>query len=45
MPELKKGFTEVGFTEVTTYHNSGNIVFSSAIEDKNTLTNYGENNV
>ncbi|MDD3140287.1 MAG: DUF1697 domain-containing protein [Lachnospiraceae bacterium] len=39
MAELKKGFTEIGFTEVTTYLNSGNIVFSSAIEDKNALTN------
>lgn len=39
MAELKKGFIELGFTEVTTYLNSGNIVFSSAIEDKNTLTN------
>lgn len=39
MAELKKGFTEIGFTEVTTYLNSGNIVFSSTIEDKNTLTN------
>ena len=39
MPELKKGFAELDFTEVTTYLNSGNVVFSSAIEDKNTLTN------
>ena len=27
------------FAEVTTCLNSGNIVFSSTIEDKNTLTN------
>ena len=39
MAELKKGFAEIGFTEVTTCLNSGNIVFSSTIEDKNTLTN------
>ena len=39
MAELKKGFAALDFTEVTTYLNSGNVVFSNAIEDKNTLTN------
>lgn len=39
MAELKKGFAWLDFAEVTTYLNSGNVVFSSAIEDKNTLTN------
>lgn len=39
MAELKKGFAELDFAEVTSYLNSGNVVFSSDIEDKNTLTN------
>ncbi len=38
MAELKKGFMESGFTEVNTYLNSGNVVFSSAIEDKSVLS-------
>ena len=29
MTELKKGFEEIGFTEVRTYLNSGNVIFSS----------------
>ena len=39
MSELKKGFAELGFAEVTTYLNSGNVIFSSAINDKNVLSN------
>lgn len=39
MAELKKNFSENDFTEVTTYLNSGNVVFSSTIEDKNKLSN------
>ena len=29
MEELKKGFEEMGFSEVRTYLNSGNVIFSS----------------
>lgn len=29
MAELKKGFEELGFAEVRTYLNSGNVIFSS----------------
>ena len=29
MAELKKGFEEIGFSEVRTYLNSGNVIFSS----------------
>ena len=29
MTELKKGFEEIGFSEVRTYLNSGNVIFSS----------------
>lgn len=39
MSELKKGFVELGFTEVTTYLNSGNAIFSSSFDDKNILSN------
>jgi len=39
MPELKKAFTELDFAEVSTYLNSGNVIFSSAIDDKNVLSN------
>lgn len=39
MSELKKGFVELGFAKVTTYLNSGNVILSSAIEDKNILSN------
>lgn len=38
MPELKKGFAELDFTDVVTYLNSGNVVFSSTVEDTNTLS-------
>ena len=29
MAELKNGFEEIGFSEVRTYLNSGNVIFSS----------------
>ncbi|MCI6467246.1 MAG: DUF1697 domain-containing protein [Faecalicatena sp.] len=35
MVELKKGLAELGFAEVVTYLNSGNIAFSSVIEEQN----------
>lgn len=38
MSELKKGFTELDFPEVATYLNSGNVIFLSAIDDKNVLS-------
>ncbi|MGG0823398.1 DUF1697 domain-containing protein [Paenibacillus turicensis] len=34
MPELKKAFEEIGYQEVTTYINSGNVIFSSSHEDQ-----------
>ena len=33
MTELKKGFEGLGFKEVKTYLNSGNVIFSSENED------------
>ena len=39
MSELKKCFAELGFAEIVTCLNSGNVIFSSAIEDKNVLSN------
>lgn len=39
MSELKKGFEELDFFEVLTYINSGNIVFSSNIEDIDIIKN------
>lgn len=38
MSELKKGFAELDFSEVATYLNSGNVIFLSAIDDKNVLS-------
>lgn len=38
MAELKKGFGELGFAETATYLNSGNVIFSSAAEDKSALS-------
>lgn len=38
MSELKKGFAEFDFAEVTTHLNSGNVIFSSAVDDIATLT-------
>jgi uncharacterized protein (DUF1697 family) len=39
MAELKESLAELDFAEVTTYLNSGNVIFSSAIEDENILSN------
>ena len=39
MSELKTSFIELGFTEVTTYLNSGNVIFSSDIDDNDALSN------
>ena len=39
MADLKVGFAELDFAEITTYLNSGNVIFSSGIEDKNVLSN------
>lgn len=39
MSELKKCFAELGFAEIVTYLNSGNVIFSSSIEDKDVLSN------
>lgn len=38
MPLLKTAFEEAGFSNVSTYINSGNVIFSSATPDKNELT-------
>lgn len=37
MTELKKGFAAIGFTEVVTYLNSGNVIFSSNKDEKESL--------
>lgn len=39
MAELKKGFEEIGFAEVKTYLNSGNVIFSSDKDDMEKITN------
>ncbi|MDO4274834.1 MAG: DUF1697 domain-containing protein [Eubacteriales bacterium] len=39
MSELKDGFTELGFAEPATYLNSGNVIFSSDIDNSETLSN------
>ena len=39
MAELKKGFEELGFAEVRTYLNSGNVIFSSDEGDIEGFTN------
>ena len=39
MAELKKGFEEIGFAEVKTYLNSGNVIFSSDEDDMVEITN------
>ncbi len=39
MSELKNGFAELCYEEVTTYLNSGNVIFSSSENDKNVLSN------
>ncbi len=33
MSELKEGFEELGYTEIYTYLNSGNVIFSENIDD------------
>ena len=38
MAELKKGFERLGFKDIKTYLNSGNVIFSSDEEDLNKLT-------
>ena len=43
MAELKKGFEEIGFTEVKTYLNSGNVIFSSNEDNIAGFTNRIEN--
>lgn len=37
MSELKKEFINLGYKEVTTYLNSGNVVFESNINDKKAI--------
>ena len=37
MPQLKAEFEALGFTEVATYLNSGNVVFSSETDDTKTV--------
>jgi len=37
MPLLKTAFEEIGFTDVVTYINSGNVIFSSESVDKSEL--------
>ncbi|ADL05673.1 DUF1697 domain-containing protein [Lacrimispora saccharolytica] len=39
MSELKTGFVEMGYTEVFTHLNSGNVIFSSDIDDTAILVN------
>ena len=39
MAELRKGFEEIGFSEVRTYLNSGNVIFSSDEGDMEVFTN------
>lgn len=38
MPRLKKIFESLGYSEVKTYINSGNVVFASSESDKNKLS-------
>ena len=38
MADLKKEFEKLGFEEVKTYLNSGNIIFSTAINDIENIT-------
>ena len=37
MSDLKSEFTTLGYKKVITYLNSGNVIFESDIEDKNTI--------
>ena len=36
MPELKKLYEDMGFADVETYIQSGNVIFSSLVSDKMT---------
>ena len=38
MADLKQSFEELGFSEVTTYIQSGNVLFNSSEGDKQLLT-------
>ena len=38
MPLLKVAFEDMGFMNVSTYINSGNVLFSSEVNDKNSLS-------
>lgn len=42
MPLLKAAFEDIGFSDVITYINSGNLIFTSNICDKNELTRKSE---
>jgi len=42
MPALKIAFEEIGFLDVMTYINSGNVIFSSNIQDKSELIRKSE---
>ncbi|GAK12465.1 DUF1697 domain-containing protein [Geomicrobium sp. JCM 19039] len=42
MPSLKSAFEEIGFTDVLTYMNSGNVIFSSNSLDKDQLITRSE---
>ena len=39
MSDLKAGFIELGYTAVSTYLNSGNVIFDSGIDNKAELSN------
>lgn len=39
MSELKKGFAELGYSDIVTYLNSGNVIFSCSADDKGVLSN------
>ena len=38
MSELRTGFVELGYTAVSTYLNSGNVIFTSDVDDKGVLS-------
>ncbi len=40
MSELKKEFDNLGYQEITTYLNSGNVIFETDLEDKNAIKNH-----
>lgn len=39
MSELKASFVELGYSEVSTYLNSGNVVFLSDVDDSKVISN------